>query len=216
VAEAVAALACLLAVTAGVFGGRLAAAANHPLEYTIFPMLIWLALRFGQPGTSLAILLASILAISGTVAGFGPFASGPAHEGLVLLQVFNGVMAATALLLGAAMAERATRERRRAADYAVTQVLADAGTLAASAPGILRAVCENLGWDLGILWKVEPDVAGLRFVEAWHVPTAAVEKFAAFSRRTDFLPGVGLPGRVWSACGGPWPSRSSCTGTYWG
>src|SRR6185436_4364933 len=136
--EAAAAFSCLLLVAAGVFAGGVSAAAHHPLEYTIFPLLIGVALRFGQPGTSLALLMTSAIAISGTVAGFGPFAGGTPHESLVLLQVFNGVMTITALLLGAAMAERATRERRRAADYAVTQVLAEAETLVAAAPGILK------------------------------------------------------------------------------
>jgi integral membrane sensor domain MASE1 len=195
--EAAAALACLVLVTAGIFGGRLALAA-HPLEYTLFPVLIWVALRFGQPGTALAILVASTVAISGTVAGYGPFGGLPLHESLVLLQVFNGVMATTALLLGAAMAERATREWRRAADYAVTQILAEAKTLADAAPGILKAVCQSLGWDVGILWTVEVGAERLRFVSAWHVPSVEVGKFVEASRTTPFGPGVGLPGRVWS------------------
>jgi signal transduction histidine kinase/integral membrane sensor domain MASE1 len=196
--EAAAALACLVIVTAAVFGGRLAAAAHHPLEYTIFPVLIWIALRFGQPGTAVSILAASTLAISGTVSGFGPFAGTTPHESLVLLQVFNGVMGTTALLLGAAMAERATRERRRAADYAITQVLAEARTLAEAAPRILKAVCDSLGWDVGLLWTVDPDAGRLHLVEFWHVPSADVRRFEEMSRTTVFVTGLGLPGRVWS------------------
>ena len=196
--EAVAALACLVLVVTGVFAGGLKAAAHHPLEYTIFPVLIAAALRFGQPGTALATLFTSSAAISGTVAGYGPFASGPRHENLVLLQVFNGVMAATALLLGAAMAERATRERRRAADYAVTQVLAEARTLDRAAPGILEAVCVNLGWDVGVLWTVEDAEKRLRCVAAWHKAPRETERFEKLSRTLVFTPGLGLPGRVWA------------------
>jgi signal transduction histidine kinase/integral membrane sensor domain MASE1/CheY-like chemotaxis protein len=196
-AEAVAVLAVLVLVTTGVFTGLLAAA-HHPLEYTIFPLLIWAALRFGQPGTALAILLTSTVAIAGTVAGFGPFAGGTTHGSLVLLQVFNGVMAATALLLGAAMAERATRERRRGADYAVTQVLAEARTLDEAAPGILKAVCESLGWDVGILWTVDAAAGRLGYVASWHVPSVDTGPFEELSRTIVFAPGVGLPGRVWS------------------
>jgi len=202
--EAAAALACLVLVTAGVFGGRVAMAAHHPLEYTIFPVLTWVALRFGQPGTAVSILAASTLAISGTVSGFGPFAGGSLHESLVLLQVFNGVMGTTALLLGAAMAERATRERRRAADYAVTQVLAGAGTLTEAAPGILRAICENLGWDVGLLWTVDPDARRLRLVEFWHVPSVGMPRFEEASRTSVFVAGLGLPGRVWSGARPAW------------
>jgi integral membrane sensor domain MASE1 len=175
--EAAAALACLVLVMAGIFGGGVAAAAHHPLEYTIFPVLTWVALRFGQPGTAVSILAASTLAISGTVSGLGPFAGTTAHESLVLLQAFNAVMGTTALLLGAAMAERATRERRRAADYAVTQILAEARTLAEAAPRILQAVCESLRWDVGLLWTVDPDARRLRLVELWHVPSVPVRAF---------------------------------------
>jgi signal transduction histidine kinase/integral membrane sensor domain MASE1 len=196
--EAAAALACLLLVTAGIFGGGVAAAAHHPLEYTIFPVLTWVALRFGQPGTAVSILAASTLAISGTVSGLGPFAGTTAHESLVLLQAFNAVMGTTALLLGAAMAERATRERRRAADYAVTQILAEARTLAEAAPRILRAVCESLRWDVGLLWTVDPDAGRLRLVDLWHVPSVQVRAFEEMSHTTVYVAGVGLPGRVWS------------------
>jgi signal transduction histidine kinase/integral membrane sensor domain MASE1 len=195
--EAAAAFACLVIVTAAVFGGRLAVGA-HPLEYTIFPVLIWIALRFGQPGTAVSILAASTLAISGTVSGFGPFAGTNSHESLVLLQVFNGVMGTTALLLGAAMAERATRERRRAADYAITQVLAEARTLPEAAPRILKAFCDGLGWDVGLLWTVDPDAGRLRLVELWHVPWVDARRLEEMSRATVFVTGFGLPGRVWS------------------
>jgi hypothetical protein len=138
-------------------------------------------------------------------------------------------MATTALILGAAMAERATRERRRGADYAVTQVLAEAETLAAAAPGILKAVCENLGWDVGILWKVDPAAERLRCVEAWHVSTVVVEKFEALSRRTEFPWTWACPDAC-GRCGGPpasrtwlwtatsrvppWPSRRGSTGQW--
>jgi len=200
--EAAAVFGVLLLVASGVFGGGAAVAAHHPLEYTIFPLLIGVALRFGQPGTALALLVSSIMAISGTVAGFGPFAGGTPHESLVLLQVFNGVMATTALLLGAAMAERSTRERRRAADYAVTQVLAEADSLRAAAPGVLKAICGSLGWDVGLLWRVDTDADGaerLRLVQTWHVPSVEVSEFEQQSREWAYPPGVGLPGRVWAA-----------------
>jgi signal transduction histidine kinase/integral membrane sensor domain MASE1/CheY-like chemotaxis protein len=198
-AEAAAVFGSLLVVATGIFGGRIAASAHHPLEYTVFPLLIWLALRFGQAGTALAILLTSTVAISGTVAGFGPFGGGPPHTSLVLLQVFNGVMAATALLLGAAMAERATRDRRRGADYAVTRILAGARTLDEAAPHILRAICERLDWDVGGLWVVEPEARRLRCVEVVRMPAVEGRRFEDLSRTLAFAPGEGLPGRVWAA-----------------
>src|SRR5437762_4804238 len=45
---------------------------NFPLEYTIFPFVIWAALRFGQRGVSLVIFVTSALAIVATLQSFGP------------------------------------------------------------------------------------------------------------------------------------------------
>ena len=46
----------------------------------------------------------------------------------------------------------ANSARRRA--YAVTRVLAEADSLAAAAPHVLRAIGENLEWEWGALWSV--------------------------------------------------------------
>src|SRR5262249_56647092 len=45
------------------------------------------------------------------------------------------------------ISERKRAERRRAARLAATQVLAEAATGRDAAPGILRAICEGLGWQ---------------------------------------------------------------------
>lgn len=79
---------------------------RHPLEYTVFPFVIWASLRFGQPGTTAVTFIASGVAIWGTVHGYGPFAGGTGHENLIFLQTFMTVVAVTALLLSAAIAER--------------------------------------------------------------------------------------------------------------
>jgi signal transduction histidine kinase/ActR/RegA family two-component response regulator len=86
---------------------------GYPLLYAIFPFVIWSALRFGQPGTTAVTFVASSLAIWGTVNGLGPFATRSANESLLLLQVFMALVAITALLLGAAIAERDAAERSR-------------------------------------------------------------------------------------------------------
>ena len=106
-AEATALLAGLVALSLLVFSGRLTTGvANQQVVYTIFPFVVWAALRFGQWGTTAVTLLASGLAIWGTVHGFGPFVTGTANENLMLLQIFMAVVAATGLLLGAAVSER--------------------------------------------------------------------------------------------------------------
>ena len=91
---------------------------------------------------------------------------------------------------------RVRAERRQAAQFAVTRVLAEARTLAEAAPQILRAVCESLGWDLGAIWGVAGDA--LVCVELWHTEGANFPEFVASTRVSSFTPGQGLPGKIWT------------------
>ena len=200
VVEAVVLFVTLGAVALLVFTDRLTAivAANH-LVYAVFPFVIWSALRFGQRETATALLLIEVLAIVGAVAGRGPFTAASIHDRLVLLQMFMAVTATTALLLGAAIAERRTAERRRAADFSVTQALNESLALAAAAPRILTGIRENLLWDVGAIWIVDPAAGVLRCLEVGHDPRLAGSAFVAVTRERTFEPGIGLPGRVWQS-----------------
>jgi PAS domain S-box-containing protein len=95
--------------------------------------------------------------------------------------------------------ERKRVQRRLAAQYEVTRVLAEAHDFKGAVPKILQAVCEALGWETGALWSVERGAGTLRFVEAWHAPTMNVRKFEALSSRRTFARGEGLPGLVWES-----------------
>jgi PAS domain S-box-containing protein len=117
IAEAAALLLGLVAVSLLVFTGPTAHFSFHPLAYTVFPFVIWAALRFGQPAATLMTFVASSIAIWGTVCGHGPFAAPTTHGSLILLQLFMGVVAFTTLVLGAVTIERerakeAARESR--------------------------------------------------------------------------------------------------------
>lgn len=93
---------------------------------------------------------------------------------------------------------RKRRERRLAVQFATTRILAEAGTFVEAAPQILRAICENLGWDLGQFWMLDAKANLLRCAEILHISGAA-EEFIKISRNTLFRPGIGLPGRVWTS-----------------
>jgi len=95
--------------------------------------------------------------------------------------------------------DRKLAEQRLLAQHAVTQILAAAATLAEATPKILQAVCESLIWDVGALWRVDREAGLLRCVDLWHTAAVDVPEFEAASRQGTFAPGVGLPGRVWSA-----------------
>jgi PAS domain S-box-containing protein len=98
-------------------------------------------------------------------------------------------------------------ERRLAAQYACTRIIADSAVMDETIPKILQAVCENLGWTLGQMWQMDPKAGLLRCVAVWHEPAAAVAAFADLSRKTTFRPGLGLPGCVWIRRGADWVSN---------
>jgi signal transduction histidine kinase len=75
-----------------------------------------------QPGATAATAIVWVLAIASTLRGLGPFALATPHDSLLMLQLFMGVVSCTALLLGAAIAERDAAERRRAADFRTLEV----------------------------------------------------------------------------------------------
>lgn len=56
---------------------------------------------------------------------------------------------------------------RLAAQYEVTRALAESEDFKGAVPRILRAVCETLGWELGLVWALDREEESLRFVEAW-------------------------------------------------
>jgi PAS domain S-box-containing protein len=101
----------LIAVSQIVFGDGLTKfLANYSLEYVVFPLVIWTAIRFGQPGTTLSTVVVSGIAIWNTQNGFGPFATGTANENLLLFQTFMGAVAVTGLALAAVTSERTCAE----------------------------------------------------------------------------------------------------------
>jgi PAS domain S-box-containing protein len=95
------------------------------------------------------------------------------------------------------LTQRHMVERRRNARLAVTQVIAESSTLRDAAASILRAICEGLGWDVGLLWVVDPKAETLRCDAVWHRPSVRVESFERVSRERTFKAGIGLPGRIW-------------------
>jgi signal transduction histidine kinase len=80
---------------------------------SLFPLLIWAALRFGVRGASAATFLISGMAIGATALGRGTFVRPELHQGLELLQAFMAVVALTSLVLAALTAERRRADEER-------------------------------------------------------------------------------------------------------
>ena len=95
--------------------------------------------------------------------------------------------------------DRKRAEQRLATQYAITSILAESPSLVEAGHGILEAVCTALGWEVGVLWKVDRRSGLLQCVEFWHVATRDVPDFEELTCRYAFPRGIGLPGRVWAS-----------------
>jgi signal transduction histidine kinase/ActR/RegA family two-component response regulator len=90
-----------------VFGGWLEISAkNYPIAFICGPIVIWTAFRFTQRETATGIFILSVIAVWGTVRGFGPFVSQTENQSLLTVQSWTAVLAITAMALSAGMAER--------------------------------------------------------------------------------------------------------------
>jgi diguanylate cyclase (GGDEF)-like protein/PAS domain S-box-containing protein len=114
-AEAVSLATGLVVVSTLVFARPFASAGPQPLEYVLFPFIIWAAIRFGVAGAAIANVMTSALAIWGTVHGVGPYAIGRGDDQLMLLQIFLGVVGGSGLILGATVSDRDASRKRKAA-----------------------------------------------------------------------------------------------------
>ena len=102
VVEAVAIVGALFGAGAIAFGSVPPSAA---LEYVVFPVLVWGALRFGTPAATVITAGTYAFAVWATHRGLGPFAGIGPEGGLVPLQLFMAVFAMTGLFLAAVAAE---------------------------------------------------------------------------------------------------------------
>ncbi len=110
----------ITALTGAVFAGWSSLSRlNYPVAFLLGPVIVWIAFRLSQRETATGIIILAVVAIWGTLQGFGPFVRATVNESLLILQSFNVLTTVTAVALAAAMAERrravAAIEQQRAA-----------------------------------------------------------------------------------------------------
>ena len=99
-------------------------------------------------------------------------------------------------------AERAARleaeaaERRRSAQFAVSQVLLETASIDTAATKILEPLCTTLGWDAGAVWILDRSADTLRCQATWQRPGADVQTYLAVTAAMGVHPGVGIIGGV--------------------
>ncbi len=82
------------------------------LLYAPMPFLVWTAVRFGQRGTSLAVLWVALLAIWGAIHNHGPFSVDQPEQNTHSIQVFFTMLAGTLMFLATSIAQRQQAEER--------------------------------------------------------------------------------------------------------
>ena len=96
----------LFAFAQAVFGGwPPLTVKNYPLTFLLAPVLIWMAFRFRQREIATANLMLCVLAIRGTLHGYGPFVMTSPGESILLLQTFMGVTALMSITVAAIFSE---------------------------------------------------------------------------------------------------------------
>ncbi|HEY2538545.1 MAG TPA: PAS domain S-box protein [Stellaceae bacterium] len=106
------------------------------------------------------------------------------------------------------VSERRRGEQRMATQYAVTRVLAEADSLAAASPQLLRAIGENFEWEWGALWSFdrqsEREAIPLRCDCLWHGPDIKTTEFDAISQKGSLRAWEGRLGEVWRNASPSW------------
>jgi signal transduction histidine kinase len=119
----VGALLVLLVFLSGVvFGGGFdVSSRNYPIAFICGPVVIWTAFRFSQRETAIGIFILSVIAMWGTLHGFGPFVKETENQSLLALQSWVAVLTITAMALSAGMAERRRIEEELQQQKAVVE-----------------------------------------------------------------------------------------------
>ncbi|HKS67966.1 MAG TPA: response regulator [Candidatus Acidoferrales bacterium] len=136
-------------------------------------------------------------------------------DGSYLWLLWNATPSASEQLIFAVardITQRKKAEDRTTAGYAVTRVLAEAESIEAAAPQILRSIAESLDWDVGAIWRLDEDTLLLHCITVWHSPGTQFPKFEAATRELKLSRGMGLPGHVWETGQPAWVTEIPASG----
>lgn len=90
--------------------------------------------------------------------------------------------------------ERKNAEASLLMQYAITDALAESIDLPEASPRLLKAICTNRNWQLGILWMLDPQDDVLRYEGSWCADDADLKSIVENSRRMTFGRGDGALG----------------------
>ncbi len=144
-----------------------------PVAYLTFPLMVWGAFQFGQPGVTAVSTLLGVLALSGSAHGLGPFGQVGNRGEAMLLAAFMNVVTVTALIVAAVVQERAraqSEHRTTEARFRAFMRFSPAIAYMKSPDG--RYVFGNEAWARQFN-TLPPVVIGKTDAELWPAKTAA-------------------------------------------
>jgi PAS domain S-box-containing protein len=89
-------------------------------------------------------------------------------------------------------------ERRLAVQYRVAQILSARTDVLDGVRRTLAAVCDELDWDVGEVWRRDADADVLRLLVSVERPGIEADALTRLARDSAFARGAGLPGHVWA------------------
>lgn len=128
--------------------------------------------------------------------------------------VRNGIRYADGLLSNITELKRV--EQRLRVQYETARALAECNKLDDAAPAILQSLCQVLGWEHGVLWRVDREANVLRWVKCWHETSVELAELEAAQCQITFPPGAGLAGNVWSSGKPSWIPDITALDGYFG
>src|SRR6185437_15626310 len=93
---------------------------------------------------------------------------------------------------------RSMLDRRQALQHAVARVLAGASTVEQAVPDLLQAIVVNLGWHVGLFWRVQDDRRTIICTHGWSVDTTGMQDFLRRSGQEARTAGSDLPSHCWT------------------
>jgi len=126
-AEALVMVGGLIAVSALIFAWEYPrrGAAPPALMYLPLPFLLWAAVRFGPPATTVSVLVLVLVSIWGAAVGLGPFSTPSRTQNVLSLQMFLLAISVPLLFLAAVIEERRKKEESLRESEARFRAMAD-------------------------------------------------------------------------------------------
>jgi two-component system CheB/CheR fusion protein len=116
----------------------------------------------------------------------------------------HGVIGAS--IIARDITERVRSDRRRAAQYTITGLLAGSQLLAATGPQIIQTFAASGDWVFGAIWLYDEAEKVLRCEITWRTGAPRLAKFEKVTRRIPLLSTIDLPGRVFASKKSSWIS----------